>query len=336
MRLIAHRGNYNGPDPERENTVAYLEAALKAGFDVELDVFCENGVLYLGHDRKVKRGSQPVIEMGQRVMGWIEFNRVPSIEWLRDSRKWVHCKDQASYDILSVYQDCQCFMHDTEPHVSVFGYRDGYLSWVHGDQPFPPDRHAIIHQSKLKQDTKPGDYYGVYGHHVGQLSFLDNRNLPIKTVLIDVDGVMTRGVKTYDSDGDCKYKEFCDKDWTAIKRMQAAGLRVALISADWWNHQIAHKRRVEFIHADTTGPKSKLNVIRQMGIDLDTAVYIGDDYYDLELMWHVARSYCPADAETDVRECSTTLPTRGGENCIEALYQAIRYEIRENFPHEPA
>ena len=43
----------------------------------------------------------------------------------------------------------------------------------------------------------------------------------IKLVILDVDGVMTDGKKYYDRDGKVVIKNFCDKDWTAIKRFRA-------------------------------------------------------------------------------------------------------------------
>jgi len=50
MILIAHRGNYQGRNQERENTPLYIEEAIEAGFDVEVDVWLIDKQLYLGHD----------------------------------------------------------------------------------------------------------------------------------------------------------------------------------------------------------------------------------------------------------------------------------------------
>ena len=33
MKLIAHRGNISGPEPERENTMDYIEEAIQLGYD---------------------------------------------------------------------------------------------------------------------------------------------------------------------------------------------------------------------------------------------------------------------------------------------------------------
>jgi hypothetical protein len=48
--LISHRGNLTGKQPELENTPDYINAALTAGFKCEVDVFCHDNKLYLGHD----------------------------------------------------------------------------------------------------------------------------------------------------------------------------------------------------------------------------------------------------------------------------------------------
>ena len=51
MRLIAHRGNMNGPRPEGENVPVSILKTLQAGFDVEVDVWLIGEDFFLGHDR---------------------------------------------------------------------------------------------------------------------------------------------------------------------------------------------------------------------------------------------------------------------------------------------
>ncbi|HBY69833.1 MAG TPA: hypothetical protein DEG69_20080 [Flavobacteriaceae bacterium] len=53
MILISHRGNLHGKQPERENTVQYINEALDKGFDVEIDLWGKDNFLYLGHDGPV-------------------------------------------------------------------------------------------------------------------------------------------------------------------------------------------------------------------------------------------------------------------------------------------
>ena len=38
MLFISHRGNLSGPQPENENKVSYIQAALDKGFAVEVEV----------------------------------------------------------------------------------------------------------------------------------------------------------------------------------------------------------------------------------------------------------------------------------------------------------
>jgi hypothetical protein len=48
--LISHRGNIFGPNPEKENDPSYILEALKAGYNVEIDVWYQNNQWWLGHD----------------------------------------------------------------------------------------------------------------------------------------------------------------------------------------------------------------------------------------------------------------------------------------------
>lgn len=49
MLFISHRGNLNGPLPERENSPDYVDEAIAAGFIVEVDLTIEDGWPILGH-----------------------------------------------------------------------------------------------------------------------------------------------------------------------------------------------------------------------------------------------------------------------------------------------
>jgi 3-deoxy-D-manno-octulosonate 8-phosphate phosphatase (KDO 8-P phosphatase) len=332
VKLIAHRGNFAGQNVERENTVAYLEEALAEGYDVEFDVFYHYGNILLGHDGKV-------IESTTKLTGG-PLNKIPSIEWLRDSRKWVHCKDKESFEILRSYGDIQCFMHEDEPYVFV---ANSNKAWVHSKVIIIPIQREISPSTYIVHESS-GDVHmvaGVYGYNVSKFKHLQDKRWDINTILLDVDGVLTNGKKQVTQVRETAYvtrldvaKEFCDKDWTAIKRMRAAGLRVIMISSDDWNHRIALQRDIEWVYAKTTGEFSKLNEIRRMGVDLSKCIYVGDDYYDLELMWHVELPYCPLDAIEEVKRVCRVLPAKGGENCIASLYDSIKSNLKENFPHE--
>lgn len=119
MFLISHRGNLEGPNPLMENNPLYLDAALKRGFDVEMDVWVITDKIYLGHDE----GSHPI-----------------DLEWIlnRKEKLWVHCKNVAAviffFDLFKIGVRINYFWHenDTLTLTSL-----GHI-WVYpGKQPIP-------------------------------------------------------------------------------------------------------------------------------------------------------------------------------------------------------
>ena len=46
MILISHRGNISGIEHDNENNPKYINAAIKEGYEVEVDVRFENGVFF--------------------------------------------------------------------------------------------------------------------------------------------------------------------------------------------------------------------------------------------------------------------------------------------------
>jgi len=86
MKLIAHRGLFNGPDQELENKPEQIELAIKNGFDIEVDVWYVNNILYLGHD-------MPTYEINlsflQREVVWAHAKNLPALHYMLENN--VHC-----------------------------------------------------------------------------------------------------------------------------------------------------------------------------------------------------------------------------------------------------
>lgn len=79
MKLIAHRGLFDGPNKEKENHPDQLITALSAGFEVELDLWLVYNNLYLGHDEpqyKVER------EFFEKEGLWIHAKNLDALLWL--------------------------------------------------------------------------------------------------------------------------------------------------------------------------------------------------------------------------------------------------------------
>lgn len=91
MILISHRGNINGPNPERENSPKYIDEALNAGYQVEVDLWVIEGSLFLGHD-------EPQYGI--------------DLPWLnqRCDDLWLHCKNIEALEYLNILP-FDCFHH---------------------------------------------------------------------------------------------------------------------------------------------------------------------------------------------------------------------------------
>ena len=98
MILIAHRGNITGPNPKEENSPNYIIKAIKQGFDVEVDVWCDNDKWFLGHD---------------------EPQYATDLEFLAQDELWLHCKNYVTFQILSekVGTPFNFFYHTNEDYV---------------------------------------------------------------------------------------------------------------------------------------------------------------------------------------------------------------------------
>jgi hypothetical protein len=85
MILISHRGNINGKFESYENEPNYIDLAISKGYDVEVDVWCVNGTLFLGHDNP---------QYG------VDF------KWLKDrlTKLWIHCKNIES---VLYFKECE-------------------------------------------------------------------------------------------------------------------------------------------------------------------------------------------------------------------------------------
>ena len=82
MILISHRGNISGSDPERENHPEYIFEALQAGYNVEIDVWFENGKFMLGHDKPQYEFHFELLDKSY-------------------SKLWIHCKNMDALSTLN-------------------------------------------------------------------------------------------------------------------------------------------------------------------------------------------------------------------------------------------
>lgn len=80
MKLISHRGNIDGKFESYENEPNYIDKAIDLGYDVEIDIWVIDGVLFLGHDEPQYGVTQ--MWLNQRFGKlWIHCKNIEALEW---------------------------------------------------------------------------------------------------------------------------------------------------------------------------------------------------------------------------------------------------------------
>lgn len=100
-KLISHRGNLSGPNPEYENKPSYVEEALSLGYDVEIDVWVNKNSFYLGHDKAT---------------------HLVSKVFLQNQSLWCHAKNGRALQKM-LENDIHCFWHQNDTYtITSRGY----------------------------------------------------------------------------------------------------------------------------------------------------------------------------------------------------------------------
>jgi len=95
MILISHRGNINGRIESSENEPTYIDLAISKGYNIEIDVWFINNMLFLGHDK-------PLYNI--------------QIKWIlaRNKKLWIHCKNLEAINYFRKYDGLNYFWHEND------------------------------------------------------------------------------------------------------------------------------------------------------------------------------------------------------------------------------
>lgn len=128
------------------------------------------------------------------------------------------------------------------------------------------------------------------------------RILPVKLLLLDVDGVLTDGRIVYDANG-VESKFFNVKDGHGIKMLQRSGIIVGIISGRSSRVVVNRAAELGIEHVyqgalNKTGPYE--DILAKTGLADHQVAYMGDDVIDLPILRRVGFAVAPADAVPDV------------------------------------
>jgi hypothetical protein len=97
MKLIAHRGNINGPNMTDENKPQYILDAINSGYYVEIDVWKIDDKLFLGHDNPVYLITQDFFTLQVKERVYAHAKNISALKWLVENNIncFSHDKDTA-------------------------------------------------------------------------------------------------------------------------------------------------------------------------------------------------------------------------------------------------
>jgi len=152
MRLIAHRGNVEGPNLLEENKPEYIEKAILKGYDVEIDIRYDRfeNNLYLGHD---------------------ESQYIVTLHWLKKyiENLWIHCKNiDALYYFVNETNGYNYFWHQEDD----FTLTSKTYIWTYPGKEYTKKSVIVMPESNSNIDfnlLKMYNCFGICSDYVGML-----------------------------------------------------------------------------------------------------------------------------------------------------------------------
>jgi 3-deoxy-D-manno-octulosonate 8-phosphate phosphatase (KDO 8-P phosphatase) len=148
----------------------------------------------------------------------------------------------------------------------------------------------------------------------------------VKTLMFDVDGVMTDGKVLVMLNGEM-VRNINSKDGYALYLAVKKNYQVVVITG---GNNVAVKNALEkagirdiFINQHDKLQCYK-DYIATYNLQEDEILYMGDDLPDYEVMKRVGVAVCPNDAATEIKDISMYIsPNKGGEGCVRDVIEQV-------------
>jgi hypothetical protein len=138
MKLISHRGNISGKQPGLENMPEYVLDTLKKGYDVEIDVWYNNG-FWLGHD-------EPTFPIG--------------VSFLKNKKLWCHAKNPEALSMMRKENDIHYFWHQNDDYTIT---SQKYI-WTYPNKLLYCDSICVLPELGHAENIK--DCYGICSDYI--------------------------------------------------------------------------------------------------------------------------------------------------------------------------
>ncbi len=148
----------------------------------------------------------------------------------------------------------------------------------------------------------------------------------VEAFIFDVDGVMTDG-KIIPIEGGDFIRNYYAKDGYALAYAVKHGCNVCVISGGFGKNLESRMVRLGIEH-NYLGCMDKIAALedfaQKTGVNLQNAIYMGDDIPDLECMRKVGIPVAPADACSEVLECAMYISEyNGGAGAVRDIIEQV-------------
>jgi len=149
---------------------------------------------------------------------------------------------------------------------------------------------------------------------------------PVKTLIFDVDGVMTDGTVLVTTKNEM-LRTMNVKDGFAIQLAVRKGYRIVIISG---GNCEGVRSRFSLLGVEDIflGIRDKVEVfedyINKIGVLPEEVLYMGDDIPDYQVMTRVGVPVCPSDAAEEIKSVSKYISAfKGGEGCVRDVIEQV-------------
>lgn len=157
---------------------------------------------------------------------------------------------------------------------------------------------------------------------------LRDRILGIRLLVLDVDGVLTRGAIEYAASSPCvESKAFHVRDGSGLKLWHQAGHASAILTGRA-SPAVSHRAAETGVRHVLQGCKDKAQalegLLREVGLGAESACFVGDDVIDVEAMNRCGLAVAVADACPEaLLAAGYVTRARGGEGAAREAVELI-------------
>ena len=150
----------------------------------------------------------------------------------------------------------------------------------------------------------------------------------IRCLVLDVDGVLTKGEITYTSSGE-ELKTFHAKDGMGLAIAHAMGLQTAIITGRTSSivERRAKELKISHVQMGSHNKSAGLHVVLDtLQVESQEVAYMGDDLNDLGVMSRVGLAMTPQDGVAEIKDIAHYIcQANGGEG---AVREAVEYILK--------